>query len=311
MKLQAKYYVYEWVRPDYNVAFYVGKGCKKRAWSMRNRNKYTTDVVNYLHKKGMKPDIRVLAHFVNEDSAYDFEAERIAFLDHLDELTNELPGGVNGGGGMKGKKHKQETIARMCVAQKGKIISLETRRKLSLANIGRTQPKDVIEKAAAKRRGQKRTLETCSKISVAVSNAKNTPEGRATVLRVATELASNPFVKEKRRQSHRNRQESDPEFWRNKLSEFDVWAIGTRLDSKIVLAKEYKISVGAVSQIRKETENKLGILPRKNCQYGPKLTLSDKGRAILKRPKSEETKAKMRASALLLWEKRRQDQLKD
>ena len=42
------FYVYEWVRPDYNLAFYVGKGKNNRAWSMSDRNKSTINIINEL-----------------------------------------------------------------------------------------------------------------------------------------------------------------------------------------------------------------------------------------------------------------------
>jgi len=179
MNMQAKYYVYEWIRPDYNVAFNVGKGKGRRAWSMHNRNKHCRDVVNYLNKNGLNYEVRIIARFINEQSAYDYEEERIAFFG-LENLTNELPGGRNGGGGMTGKKHKPETIERMCASQKGKVISLEARRKLKLANLGKKHSLESCAKMSASKlgkptakRGKKSSSETKQKMSLITTGSGN------------------------------------------------------------------------------------------------------------------------------------------
>jgi hypothetical protein len=88
----ATYYVYEWVRPDLNVVFYVGKGKGGRAYEPM-RNSDTNDVIVELAEKGLKHRVQFAAYFVNEEAAYDFEEERIAFLRPLGFLTNKTPGG--------------------------------------------------------------------------------------------------------------------------------------------------------------------------------------------------------------------------
>jgi hypothetical protein len=118
--MQAKHYVYEWVRPDLNVVFYVGKGVKGRAHDfVHNRNKHTKRIIEKLSKNNLKPCVRILARFTQKDSAFDFEKERIAFWMPLGELTNKTPGG-EGGDTMSGRKHSPESIANMSAAQKGK-----------------------------------------------------------------------------------------------------------------------------------------------------------------------------------------------
>ena len=102
-----KYYVYEWVRPDYGVVFWVGKGHGKRAYTFK-RNKHTNHIIATLAGKGMKPRVRILARFVNENSALDFEIERIAFWEPLGELTNYTKGGQ----GTSGYRHSPEECAR-------------------------------------------------------------------------------------------------------------------------------------------------------------------------------------------------------
>jgi hypothetical protein len=131
-QIEAKYYVYEWVRPDYNEAYYVGKGSGKRAWNMVRPTDDTNEVTAELIKNGMRPEIRIIAHFVNEDSALEFEKERIAFLAPLGFLTNVHPGG------------KQPP------SWKGKSRPESTRNLQGIAKIGDLNPMkrpEVVEKA--------------------------------------------------------------------------------------------------------------------------------------------------------------------
>jgi hypothetical protein len=103
----AKYYVYEWVRPDYDVVFWVGKGHGNRAHTFK-RNKHANNIISALADKGMKPEVRILARFVNEQNALDFEIERIAFWRPLGELANY----TDGGQGATGYRHTAEECER-------------------------------------------------------------------------------------------------------------------------------------------------------------------------------------------------------
>jgi hypothetical protein len=85
--LSAPYYVYEWVRPDFNAVFYVGKGKGGRI-DVEKRNKDADAVIQELIEKGLKPRKQIIARFVNEQSCLDFEAERISFLLPCGWLTN-------------------------------------------------------------------------------------------------------------------------------------------------------------------------------------------------------------------------------
>jgi hypothetical protein len=115
----AEHYVYEWVRPDYNEVYYVGKGSGKRAWNMVRSTDKTNNVTAKLIRNGMVPEVRIIAWFLTKQAALAFEVERIAFLKPIGFLTNGTKGG-DGGDTMSGKKHKPESIAKMSAAQKGK-----------------------------------------------------------------------------------------------------------------------------------------------------------------------------------------------
>ena len=157
-QIEAKYYVYEWVRPDYNEVYYVGKGSGDRAWHMTRDTDYTNDVTDFIIRIGMQPRVQVVARFVNEQSAYDFEKERIAFLKPLGFLTN----GTEGGRGRFGFSHtdefkelmreyakdpnhpmhsresvekRTESLLRFYDSEKGKIVVLERTPKITKSRI--------------------------------------------------------------------------------------------------------------------------------------------------------------------------------
>jgi hypothetical protein len=154
----APHYVYEWVRPDYNEAYYVGKGSGKRAYYMFRDNDYTNYVTAKLIRNGIPTDIRIIAWFENEDAAYAYEEERIAFLKPLGFLTNKTDGG-NGRSGFshteqfkelmseyaKDPSHpihsresvekRTESLLRFYNSEKGKIVVLERTHKATKSKI--------------------------------------------------------------------------------------------------------------------------------------------------------------------------------
>lgn len=117
---EAKYYVYEWVRPDYNVVFYVGKGTGGRL-NVQKRNSDTNAVIEELWSKGLKPRKQIIARFVNEQACLDFEIERISFLEPDGWLTNVKHGGPANGHTFTEKwcKEQSERITRFYQTPEG------------------------------------------------------------------------------------------------------------------------------------------------------------------------------------------------
>jgi len=73
----------------------------------------------------------------------------------------------------KGKKISDEMKKKISIANKGKIISSETRLKMSLASKGKKQTPEHTKKVADKRRGMKLSKETCLKMSESRKGNKN------------------------------------------------------------------------------------------------------------------------------------------
>lgn len=101
------FYIYEHIRPDTGMVFYVGKGCGKRLNCGKhggsNRNKHWKAVVA---KAGGFEAIKLVEN-LDEELAFLIEEERIDQLKRLGiKLTNQTLGG---GGGIKGHRHTEET----------------------------------------------------------------------------------------------------------------------------------------------------------------------------------------------------------
>lgn len=119
------FYTYAHVRNDTNKIFYIGKGNGKRAWSKFGRNNYWNRIVN---KHGFTAQI--LAEWKEEKEALDHEVLLIACFKNMGyDLVNMTDGGDNppskkGLTGEKshmfGKKHADETIAKMRIVKSGK-----------------------------------------------------------------------------------------------------------------------------------------------------------------------------------------------
>lgn len=88
-------------------------------------------------------------------------------------LGTQLPGGYNITEGGEGAPMTERTKALLREAHLGKTLSPEHRAKLSVSRRAYQQPREVIEKSAASRRGRPRNPEVSAKIKAAL-----TPEGR-------------------------------------------------------------------------------------------------------------------------------------
>lgn len=177
MTATAPYYVYEWVRPDYNETYYVGKGSGKRAYNMVRDNDHTNDTTAKLIRNGMQPEVRIIARFVNEDSAFEFEEERIAFLKPLGFLTNDHPGGKQPPS-WKGRKRTEETKKLQGIAKLGDLNPMKNPKTVEKMTVSKRK---YHESEAGKRASEEH--------SAKLINLYETPQGKIILERMAKKIS--------------------------------------------------------------------------------------------------------------------------
>jgi hypothetical protein len=130
MNTQEKFYIYEHVRPDTGAVFYVGKGCRDRAFRASSRNEYWNRIVK--KAGGFK------VSFVCSDSDEEFimfaEQERI---DQLKRLGISLCNVTAGGDGLSGM-----------------VLTKEHKQKIAQTKIGVSRPPEVVEKVRQTKTGK-------------------------------------------------------------------------------------------------------------------------------------------------------------
>lgn len=112
-------YVYCHMRNDTNEVFYIGKGTGNRAYNSSSRNVYWKNIV----KKANGFTVQIIAKYLSHKEAFKFEALLISKLLPKIKLAN-----LNAGG------------------EGGVNPSEETRLKMSLAKLGKTQTKELVLK---------------------------------------------------------------------------------------------------------------------------------------------------------------------
>lgn len=121
--------VYAHIRPDTKRVFYIGKGfAKTRAYARFNRNTHWQNVVN---KNNRVFIVEIIFNNISHSEAIALEISTISFFG-LENLTNITIGGE----GTKGWIPSEETKRKISKAHIGKVVSKETRNKLSVINTG-------------------------------------------------------------------------------------------------------------------------------------------------------------------------------
>lgn len=171
------FYVYQHRRLDENTIFYVGKGCEYRHTTLTNRNKYWHNIVN---KCGFSSEI--LYENLDEEFALLIEIE---LIDKYRRLGFKLTNLTDGGEGVSGYKHTEETRKKIGEKSKNRIATEETKKKLSntLSGKKRKNPfseehRKKLSEAAKKQKRIPFSEETKHKISSSLKGKKRTLEQR-------------------------------------------------------------------------------------------------------------------------------------
>lgn len=148
MDQAAIYYVYEHWRLDRDECFYVGKGKGNRAYQMKDRNRHHKAIMAKVSREGFAVEVKIVASGLSEQEALNLEIERIKFWR---SAGADLANITNGGEGVSGLKHSEETKKLWSQKRKGRPVSLEGRIKRSKTMKG--VPKSKEHAANAGRAG--------------------------------------------------------------------------------------------------------------------------------------------------------------
>jgi hypothetical protein len=181
------FYVYEHWRLDRDECFYVGKGKKNRAYSRSGRNSHWNNIVAKLERIGSGYEVKLVSTGLTEVEAFSLEKDRISFWKDKVDLCNKTDGGdgisgfimsadsrqkmstkAKGRPGnitMLGRKHSEETRAKMSAAHTGKPKSAEHAAKVGASHKGRKLSANHIEKLSAAHKGKIISPETRAKLA--------------------------------------------------------------------------------------------------------------------------------------------------
>ena len=139
----SQFYVYEHLTKDTNMPFYVGKGFGYRCNSKSYRNKHWHNTVK---KHGFF--VNIIAKDLDEELSFLCEQERI---DQLKRLGYKLCNYTDGGEGISGHKHSNETKTKISQKLKGKNVG-------HTWNVGRKQSEEWKSNISKSLVGNKRRL---------------------------------------------------------------------------------------------------------------------------------------------------------
>jgi hypothetical protein len=166
--------------------FYVGKGKDDRkihhlfeSKLARDSNKLKKNTISKIRAHGMDPYILTLSEFQDEESAFAEEKRLIKLWGRRDLDLGPLTNMTDGGEGPSNKIVTAETRRKISKAASNVSPSKETRRKISEAGKGKKQSAEHIKKRAEARDGYKHSEETKKKLSEAQQRIRETAEWKA------------------------------------------------------------------------------------------------------------------------------------
>ena len=197
-------YLYRHIRLDKNEPFYIGIGSDenyKRANAKKKgeRNKIWHDIV-------AKSDyeVEILFDGLTYSEVLKKEIEFIALYGRIDKHNGCLSNLTDGGEGVLGIIHSEETKRKLSLKIKGckhtkeaiekiresskRPCSEETKRKISLANKGHKMTLEQIEKIKIANTGRKQSDSAKEKLRIAHTGKKYSLETREKIRNVVTEI---------------------------------------------------------------------------------------------------------------------------
>lgn len=217
--------IYSLIDPVTDEIRYIGQTCRTLNRRLNNHlwcdhNKYKTEWLNSLRKKGMRPIIKLIEK-CNKDERFEREKYWINFYGKLYNLLNFTEDGSVGykkehnmeimlskikgskitdehkkaiSEANKGRQMSEKTRQKIRLANIGRKASAETRLKLSISHLGQIRSKEATERARLKQIGQKRTDETKKNISDSLKGRSISKEHRRNTRESIIRLQGRPVL---------------------------------------------------------------------------------------------------------------------
>lgn len=131
--------LYQHIRLDNNKVFYIGIGKKKRAYDKITRNKYWKNIVNKTQY-----EIQILKSDLTWNDACELEKILISHYGRKDLGTGILCNMTNGGEGRFNSRNSNESIEKTRLSHVGRIVSQETKLKMSKSSYKNKKVIDTI-----------------------------------------------------------------------------------------------------------------------------------------------------------------------
>ena len=164
--------VYVWYDPKTNTPIYVGKGQHRRPFSHLNQSKKTrlSHTLRKRRDEGFEMKVKII-QAADADAATEMEICLIDLIGREDLAKGPLFNLTDGGEGTRGQKFSEARI----LALRSRVLSEETKAKISAAGKGRICSEETKAKISATKTGYKMTPEQCRKISAVQAGKKRGP----------------------------------------------------------------------------------------------------------------------------------------
>lgn len=129
--MEKLFVLYRHIRLDKNEPFYIGIGSRKRAHGRSRRSRHWTSIVNK-----SEYEVEILFDNLTWEQACEKEKEFIALYGRKDIGTGILVNHTDGGEGSPGVVQSAEANEKRRTWSKNRVFGEETKRKLSLKQIG-------------------------------------------------------------------------------------------------------------------------------------------------------------------------------
>ena len=190
-----RFYTYAYLRAD-NTPYYIGKGQGRRAFTKRN---YETQPPKD------KSRIIFLKQNLTEKEAFKHEQYLILVLGRKDLGTGILRNRTNGGEGNTGRIVSEETRNKLSIAAKRQIKDEKYCKKMSLIKTGFIHSEESKRKISEKHKGKIVSEETKRKISEKNMGYKHTEEAKRKISEKSRGRPVSEEVREKVREANRRK----------------------------------------------------------------------------------------------------------